>query len=652
MSHFSFPGSSQVARRAWPPRRSEDSTALRRPQVSLVRVLGPLVLDLGGEEVRLKRRKPREIFLLLLLRRGERLRAASIADAVWGGDVPEYPYEAIRSYLATIRSWIGLWPPGVGGPVLRSQAGGYTLEVDDSYLDLVQFTRLAARGQLALREGLPAAAVRDLDEALRLFRGVALQDAANCTFAVPESSRLEEMRLDAREARALALLELRLADSAIAELWGLASDYPWRVRSAALLMVSLYRARRQVEALECARAFRRTLWTELGERPDPSFSALEHAILNQDAELDGPGLIRTAFAGSQADASLTLVTSGRDPDGRTSAAGRGVAMTPRPLLGRADAEDELVSMLGPDPDVSIVGPVGCGKSALAARVADRFHDEKDARVLWVDASASSVAGDLHETIGRCLDDPALRRSGHPVLLVIDDCDALHETVNSLTGEVRARPLPGLRVLRTSRRRDQTGSALYLLDPLPATPPAESEPGALLASPAVALFCQRAATTRRGFEPRPEHLPAVARICAAVDGLPLAIEMAAAQTLAVNAVELEPLLADDPFSVLRLSGGGNGSPPSLHAAFRRTFEQLTSPEREMLGRLSTVGQLFSMDEVMCANEPAAAIALVLDSLVTHSIVACDQSGGSVRYRVPRMWRAFAARPAMYELRAPR
>ena len=73
---------------------------------------------------------------------------------------------------------------------------------------------------------------------------------------------------------------------------------------------------------------------------------------------------------------------------------------------------------------------------------------------------------------------------------------------------------------------------------------------------------------------------------------------------------------------------------------------------MLGRLSTVGQLFSMDEVMCANEPAAAIALVLDSLVTHSIVACDQSGGSVRYRVPRMWRAFAARPAMYELRAPR
>jgi predicted ATPase/DNA-binding SARP family transcriptional activator len=640
MSYLGSPGSSRVARAARPPRRHEDSTAIPRAQTSLVRVLGPLVLDLGGEEVRLKRCKPREIFLLLLLHRGESLRVGPITDAVWGGDVPGYPYEAIRSYVASIRSWIAAWPREVGGPVLRSDAGGYELVLDDSHLDLVQFTRLAARGQLALREGLPAAAVRDLDEALALFRGMALQDASNCTFAVPESSRLEEMRLDAREARALALLELGLADSAIAELWDLASDYPWRVRSAALLMVSLYRARRQVEALDCARAFRRALWTELGERPDPSFNALEHAILNQDAELDRAGLIRTAVLERQAGTSLALVPSGPDPDDRPSAAGRSVAMDPRPLLGRAEAENSLVSMLESARDVSIVGPVGCGKSALAARVAARFRDEMNARVVCVDVNAPSVAGDLREAIGCCLDDPALRGSEDPVLLLIDNCDALHKTVNSLTGELRAHPLPRLRVLRTSRRRDQAGSALYQLDPLPATPPAETDPGALLASPAVALFCQRAATHRRGFEPPPGHIPAVARICAAVDGLPLAIEMAAAQTLAVNAVELEPLLADDPFSVLKLGRRGDGSPSNLYAAFRRTYERLTSPERKMLGRLSAADQPFSMDEITAVGEPAAAVAPVLNSLVTHSIVACDQSDGSVRYRVPRMWRAFA------------
>jgi predicted ATPase/DNA-binding SARP family transcriptional activator len=626
----------------------DEPTSIPQAQVSLVRVLGPLALDLGGTEVRLKRQKPREIFLLLLLHRGKRLHIRFIADALWGAHVPVHPHEAVRSYLSSVRGWIAAWPPEVSGPVLRSQAGAYGLDLDDDHLDLAQFTRLAERGQLALSEGLAAAGLRDLDEALALFRGVALQDAANCTFAISEITRLEDMRLEAREARALALLELDLSDSAIAALWDLAHEYPCRIRSAALLMVSLYRARRQVEALECAQTFRRALWTELGERPDASFLALEQAILKQDAELDGPALIRTAVFGDREAARPTLVMPNGGRISRTVAGQRDIQIKPRRLFGRAEAENALVSMLESNPDVSIVGPVGCGKSALAVRVAARFRDEMNAHVGCVDVRAVSGPAELRQTIGRCLDDLALRaqheRDG--ILLVLDNCEALQDAMNHMGDELIGHLLPGLRVLRTSRRRDQAGSVLYGLEPLPPTTHAGPDSKVLLASPAMALFCQRAAATRRGFEPRPEHIPAIARICEAVDRLPLAIEMAAAQTLVVNPVELEPLVIDDPFSVLKFGRQENRLPATLHAAYRRTYEQLTSSERKMLLRFAQIGHPFTLGQAASAGKPAGIVASALDALVTHSVVALDHSGGSPRFRMLRTWRVFAQRVAAH------
>jgi predicted ATPase/DNA-binding SARP family transcriptional activator len=604
-----------------------------------------LVLDFGGDEVRLKRRKPRETFLLLLLHRGARLRMEFIIDALWESNVPECTRSAVRSYLSSIRGWIAAWPRGVSGPVLRSGAGAYQLDLDDSHLDLTQFTRIAARGQLALREGLPAAALQDLDEALGLFRGAALQDAASCSFAAPEITRLEEMRLEAREARALALLEVGLSGSAIADLSDLASQAPYRVRPAALLMVSLYRARRQVEALSCAQAFRRALWTELGERPEPSFLALERAILNQDAELEGAALIRTIVLGGRTDTTLVTATPRPGPGDRAFTVGRKPA-EPSPLFGRAEAADRLVAMLESHNDVSIVGPVGCGKSALAAQVTARFRGEGNNRVACVDVSASPDAETLTETVGRLAGDLVPRRPEERQLLVLDNCDALHETVNSVTAELHGRLLQPLRVLRTSRRRDQPGSALYSLDPLPSALAAGSGREALLASPAVALFCHQAAATRRGFETRPEHIQAVARICEAVDCLPLAIEFAAAQTLAVNPAELEALLAGDMFSVLEPSHGNGWPHPGLHAAFRRTYEQLTRAEQTTLRRLSEIDRVFTLEEVISEAESDDIPAL--DGLIAQSIVFPCRSAGLARYRVLRTWRAFARRSARYEL----
>jgi DNA-binding SARP family transcriptional activator/predicted ATPase len=650
MSYPSFPGGLPHDPATRQSEFPVEPAGIPRTQVSLVRVLGPLVLDLGGDEVRLKRRKPRETFLLLLLHRGARLRMEFIVDALWESSLPEHTRPAVRSYLSSIRRWIAAWPPGVGGPVLCSEAGAYQLDLEDSHLDLAQFTRLAARGQLALREGLPAAALQDLDEALGLFRGAALQDAAGCTFAVPEITRLEEMRLEAREARALALLELGLSGSAIADLSDLANEAPYRVRPAALLMVSLYRASRQVEALNCAQIFRRALWAELGERPEPSFLALERAILNQDTELDGAALIRTIVLRGTTGTTLVSAPSRPVPGDRAFTAGRKQAES-RPLLGRAEAEDRLVSMLQWNTDVSIVGPVGCGKSALAARVADRFRDEGNIRVARVDVSASPDADTLTGRIGRLADDVASRRPGGRLLLVIDNCDASPEMVNSVAAELHGRRLQPFRVLRTSRRRDHPGSTLYSLDPLPSPPAAGSGREELLASAAVALFCQRAAATRRGFETSSEHILAVARICEAVDCLPLAIEIAAAQTLAVNPAELEALLAGDLFSVLEPPHGSGWPHPSLHAAFRRTYEQLTRAEQKALRRFSDMDRTFSLEEVISEAGPADVVP-ALDGLVTQSIVFPCHSAGLVRYRMLRTWRAFARTSAWHELVAAR
>jgi predicted ATPase len=303
-------------------------------------------------------------------------------------------------------------------------------------------------------------------------------------------------------------------------------------------------------------------------------------------------------------------------------------------------------MLESNTDVSIVGPVGCGKSALAARVIDRFRGEGNTRVAYVDVGASPDADLLGGRIGRLVDDLAPRRRGGRLLLVIDNCEARHETVNSVTVELHSRLFQPLHVLRTSRRRDHPGSALYSLDPLPHPPAAGSDREAVLASPAVALFCQRAAATRRRFEIRPEHLPAVARICEAVDCLPLAIEIAAAQTLAVNPAELAALLEDDLFSVLD-PGNGSGWPyPSLHLAVCRTYEQLTRVEKEALRRFSEIDHPFTLEEAM-SEAGSANVITVLDSLVAHSIIIPRRSAGVVRYRVLRTWRAFARRSARHE-----
>ena len=193
----------------------------------VVRVLGPLLLDLHHDEVPLARRKARELFLKLLIHRGTSISISSLVRALWEGDLPEDPPQSIRSYVSTIRRWMEAWPLDVNRPFLRRASGGYRLDLDDDYLDLVHFTRLISRGRTALQDGLAAFALRDFNDALNLFRGEPLQDASSCAFAFEEITRIKELRLQARQDRALALLDLGRVNSAIADLTSLTEEQPW-----------------------------------------------------------------------------------------------------------------------------------------------------------------------------------------------------------------------------------------------------------------------------------------------------------------------------------------------------------------------------------------------------------------------------------------
>src|SRR5829696_3587654 len=205
------------------------------------RVLGPLEVREEGQPIEFGRQKQRALLALLLLRRGEVVSTDALVEGLWGEDPPRTARAALQNYVSQLRATLG---PGT----VVSQTGGYALEAGPEQLDLSRFERLLAEGR-----GAPAAErERTLQEALALWRGPPLAGLEFEPFAGAECPRLEELRAGAVE------------DLADAKLEALIAQHPFRERLRGQLMLALYRAGRQVEALEAYRETRRTLVDELG----------------------------------------------------------------------------------------------------------------------------------------------------------------------------------------------------------------------------------------------------------------------------------------------------------------------------------------------------------------------------------------------------
>ncbi len=538
-------------------------------------------LDLGGL-------RERTLLARLLLSANTMVSADRLIEDLWAGKRPAHSLATLRVYISRLRRVLG---PQAN--ILLTQSPGYRLNVDGDQLDAVRFERLARRGEAELTADRADAAAATLCEALDLWRGPALSDVAELAFAQLDAARLEEARLTTLENRVEADLACGRHASLVAELDGLASGHPLRERLTGQRILALYRCGRQAEALNAYTELRDRLAEELGIDPSPDLRRLHEQILRQDRQLDW----HPAGSGH----------SPQDPPARArpgpvaNGPGEGGALVAPPMNGAAEADGqpgavpfpgtagetgelprlptETTSFVGRESELSTIGellrlsrlltltgPGGCGKSRLALRSGAEAAKRQGGEV-WLVELASVTQPDLVvPTVAIALsareepDRPLLssiiaRLHDIEALLIVDNCEHVVDAAADMTVKM-LRSCPQLRILATSQTRlGVPGEASWPVPPLTVPGPEARDPQATAEADSVRLFCDRAALARPGFRLNAQNAAAVSDICRRLDGIPLAIELAAARVSALTTAQLSARL-DDRFRLL--TGGSRAA----------------------------------------------------------------------------------------------
>jgi predicted ATPase len=507
---------------------------------------------------------------------------------------------------------------------ITSSGAGYALEVAGDDVDATRFERLANEGHEALERGATRRAALRLRSALEIWRGPAFAGDSDEGVLRTEAQRLEDLHVSALEDRIEADLALGEAAELVDELEGLVRDYPYRERLWRQLMLALYRAERQTDALGVYRRARHLLDEELGLEPGEELQRLEQAILRHE------------------------VPAARPPEERHN--------LPAPVSSFVGRETELADidrLLGTRRLVTLSGVGGVGKTRLALEAASRALGESPDGVFLVDLSALTERAlvdrqianvlDIREQPGAPLVEQLLvRLRDADLLIVLDNCEHLRETCADLCGRLLA-SCPRLRVLATSREAlGVPGEVDYPVPPLP-VPSSGADPDDLRASEAVRLFLARASDAQARRSDAPEALATAARICRDLDGLPLAIELAAARAKAFSFEEIASRL-DDRFQFLvswrRLS-------PARHRTLRATmdwsYELLSDDERRLLDRLAVFAGGFTLVDVaaVCLDGLDGGADDLVARLVEASLIVPEEREGETRYRLLETVRQYAA-----------
>lgn len=574
-------------------------------------VLGPLQLEENGEVIPLGGQRQRAVLALLLLNAGRPVPIDRIVSEIW----PDQPVERVRDSLYT---YVSQLRKAIGKTRVIRMDGGYRLGLTDAdEIDAVVFERAAKRARRLLGAD-PEAANHLLELGLGLWRGRAYEGFEDLTSMVPEAARLDELHLDAAGDRIEA--ELGAGNTPVAgDVEKLCEEHPYRERLWGLLARTLYRAGRQADALSTFTQLRVALVEELGLNLSPEMSRLEEQILLQDPALD--------------------------PDAPPPPTN--VPLPVSSFVGRIDEVALLEKAIHEHRLITVVGPGGAGKTRLAIETAHNVRGSFRDGVWFVDLAqvaepelVPQAVADALQTAERPGIDLAMSIGEYlqprTTLLVLDNCEHVVDTTATLALALLAMA-PNLKVLATSRQAlDRDGEVRIALEGLATSSDDESF------LEAERLFEARAAAVRPGFALDEANRTSVSSICRHLDGMPLAIELAAARSGVLSPPEIDSHLVRR-FALLSDQPSQRVVHRSLRASMDWSYNLLPTRDRQTFDALGIFEGAFSTASAMSVLGLESDIETidVVSSLVDASLLqTVSPVAGASLYRMLETPRLFA------------
>lgn len=593
-----------------------------------VRDLGLLSVEVDGVDQPLRGRRPQIILARLLVSANQRVTASEITEAVWGDDLVDHT-STLESHIWRLRQTLEPHRQArQPARVLVTDVEGYRLLARIEDVDSLRFEREAGEIRELIASADPGRVLRQCDEALALWRGRPFEPASDELWASAAVARLQEMHTEIAAIRVDALLDLGQNQQALADLERLIDRAPLHERFWAQRMLALHRDGRTEQALDAYQRIRGLLDEELALAPGVDLDQLHHRILDQDPAL----IARRGDTATPVDAFPPRMTL---PRRATS------------LVGRAGELGRIARLVASHRLVTLTGVGGCGKTRLALEVAHTLASDFPDGICFVDLAtiddesmvAELVASTLRlapAVIGSAFESTVDHLRRRRMLLVLDNCEHVLSGAATFVEQL-ADADARCAVLLTSREAVAfPGEVIWTLGPLPVEESPDGEP-----APAVELFLARLAEAMPGLE-LDEHARGQAeKLCAAVDGLPLAIELAAARVRTDGLATVVAQAATDPSRLRRLGSTRGTHHDSVGDSIEWSYRTLTDEERVLHRRLAALSGPFTVDAAAAltaspdGSSPAIAAEAVPDllSLLAHRslLLPVPPSSGRSRMR---------------------
>jgi predicted ATPase/DNA-binding SARP family transcriptional activator len=581
------------------------------PAVVRVDVLGPLRVFIDGTVVDVRGPKRRAVLALLALAEGRTVTADYLVDALWPTEPPESGRAALQSHVSRLRGHLG-----AAAGRLTATEGGYRLRLGTDELDAARARALLTDGRASARSD-PARGVALLRGARALWRGPVLAELYDVAPIAAKATALEELHREVTDLLIACAIDADEVDDVVALAKEAFAADPLREPAVLLLMRALAATGQAPQALQVGRGYRRQLAEEAGLDPSPALAELERSV---------------------ASGAVGPVHAGKAPAARPLPA----VVTPTTrLIGRDAHVAALRRLLATERLVTVVGPGGVGKTRLALEVARRANATGVLPLATV-TDPSAVPRALAATLGLQVSRGDILSAciallgTEPALLVIDNCEHLLDPVRELA-EVLLDGCPRLTVLATSREplglaAERASRLAPLALPGPSGPPERV--------PSVALFLDRAERVRPGFAADHDDLALVVDIVRRVDGMPLAIELAAGRLSTFSLADLHARL-DRSLDLLGGSTAADSRHRTLRATIEWSYELLTADQQRLFRHLSVFVDgvdLATVEEIAAdlgiAADPGSSLARLVDA----SMINVTFEGGP-RYRMLETLRTF-------------